>query len=142
MKKIFFFTIILAILFVSCSENNLIDNKTDIEFKSYQIGGCNNSASLEKIAFSDSCFDYTFNDTLKINFCVYGNCCPDSNRFSVEQIIKSDTIYVTVTDTAANLCKCICNYKIHFELTGLQKDQYVFYCNFNNIITYSEILEK
>ncbi|MBK8944630.1 MAG: hypothetical protein IPM32_05080 [Ignavibacteriae bacterium] len=140
--SMFLFFILIFLFVYSCSENSLSDNNEEINFKAHQIAGCNNSYSLEKINFSDSCFNYTFDETLKIDFCVYGNCCPDSNRFDVNYELNSDTIYVTVTDTAANLCRCLCNYKIHLELTGLQKDQYVFYSNFNNILVYNEIISK
>lgn len=142
MKNVFFSTIALTILSISCSENSLSDNNEEINFNAHQIAGCNNSNSLEKINFYNSCFNYTFDESLKIDFCVYGNCCPDSNRFIIEQNIKSDTIYVTVSDTAANLCNCLCNYKIHLELTGLQNDQYIFYCNFDSILVYTENISK
>ena len=135
--------IAVQILFlISCSKSSLTDNEEKVDFKSYQVAGCNNSVSLEKIAFADSCFDYSFNDTLKIDFCVLGNCCPDSNRFAVDYNLHSDSISVSVVDTAANLCKCLCNYKIHLELTGLSKDKYLFSCNYDSIMNYHELLEK
>lgn len=137
------FLIVAQILFlISCSKSNLTDNEEKVNFKSYQVAGCNHSASLEKTTFADSCFDYSFNDTLKIDFCIFGNCCPDSNRFAVDYNLNSDTISVSVVDTAANLCNCLCNYKIHLELTGLLNNKYIFSCKYDSIMNYNELLEK
>jgi hypothetical protein len=139
MKKHFkivlmFSFIFLYFFFSSCSENSptkTIDNT--ILFRANQIPGCN-SASIDS-----SCFSYTFNDTLKIDFCLPGNCCPDSNRFVTNYSIKSDTLFVTVVDTAANLCNCICTYINHIEITGLPNNSYLFYCVYQGL-TYNEVL--
>ncbi len=135
-----FIKIILSIIFLielihisSCS--NEISTNTEneaINFISYQVGACNGSSSLEKVV-RDSCFSYSFYDTLKIDFCVSGNCCPDTNRFVTTYKLNSDTINVTVVDTAGHLCKCICNYKIHIELSGLTNNHYFFYCSYDGL---------
>jgi hypothetical protein len=130
------------ISFISCTEN--ISTKSEdayIEFSSYQISGCN-SSPFSKVSENDSCFDYSFDDTLKIDFCVTGNCCPDSQRFVSYYNIKSDTLFVSVVDTASRLCHCICNYKIHLELLGLTNEQYIFYCNYGDVIEYKELMNK
>jgi hypothetical protein len=122
-----------SILFLSCSNDTSTNSSKDgINFISYQVGGCNGSSSLEKVV-RDSCFSYSFYDTLKIDFCVSGNCCPDTNRFVTTYKLNSDTINVTVVDTAGHLCKCICNYKIHIELSGLTNNQYFFYCSYDGL---------
>ena len=75
---------------------------------------------------------YNFKDTLIIEFCVGGNCCPDSFRFASEINIISDTIFVSVVDTADNLCYCDCLYKMHLEINGLSENEYLFYCDFES----------
>lgn len=147
MKTYVNFSLVLLLLFLaifmfSCSED--IPTKSEeeqVEFSSYQISGCNQLA-LAKVAYDDSCFAYSFTDTLKIDFCVFGNCCPDHQRFDSNYEIKSDTIFVSVVDTAKNLCDCICNYTVHLELSDLSKNQYLFYCNYQNRIEYKEYVNK
>ncbi|MBM4172521.1 MAG: hypothetical protein FJ214_11685 [Ignavibacteria bacterium] len=132
----------LSFFIFSCSSEGLIDSGEEyINFTAHQIPGCNRKIMLEKSVQKDSCFSYTFRDTLKINFCVIGNCCPDSNRFLVDYKIKSDTINVIVNDIAPNLCRCICNYTIQTKITGLTKEKYLFICSYENI-EYKEIVKK
>ena len=135
----FFLLISFIIYFISCSDDAPTKTTEEINFIAYQIPGCNSSWVLGKVSFVDSCFMYSFNDTLKVDFCVPGNCCPDSNRFVTNYSINSDTIYVTVADTAANLCYCICNYIIHLEISGLPNDKYLFYCKYDDL-EYKEIV--
>jgi hypothetical protein len=123
LKLILLFSFSLVIFsFYSCSENNVTETEnTQITF---------------------SCFAYSFNDALKIDFCVVGNCCPDSQRFISDYNISSDTIFVSVADTAANLCYCICNYTIHVELLGLTKDKYLFVCDYPSDYANLNYLER
>ncbi len=135
------FFLISAVIFITCSNDTSTNSSRDgIDFIAYQDGGCNGSSSLKKTII-DSCFSYSFTDTLKIDFCVYGNCCPDSNRFVTTYKLNSDTINVTVVDTAEHLCRCICSYKIHIELSGLTSNQYFFYCSYN-VLEYKKNLIK
>lgn len=85
---------------------------------------------LAKAAGWPECFSYQFQDTLKIDFCVSGNCCPDSNRFTYEYAMYGDTIKVAVADTAERRCRCICRYMIQLKIPGLLKNQYRFYCKY------------
>jgi len=133
----------------SCSENNSTGtHENRVKVISKQIPGCLGGLHLSKSANSDSCFSYSFDDTLKIEFCVFGNCCPDSQRFASEIHIKSDTIFATVVDTAGDLCYCICNYKIHLEISGLSGNQYLFYCDYpepsgaQKSIKYRELIKR
>lgn len=127
---------------LSCSEDSLTKSSSqEVKFVSYQVGGCNHN-SLGKTADNDSCFAYSFTDTLKIDFCVLGNCCPDTNRFVTNYEINSDTLVVSVSDTAANLCHCICNYTIRLEIAGLENDRYLFYCNYDDLLEYKEQIRK
>jgi hypothetical protein len=138
---LFSFTFFLITLYsFSCSNTTEPENK-DKNFISYQIPGCNHNSALGKVSAIDSCFSYSFNDTLKVNFCVTGNCCPDSDRFTTEYKIKSDTIFVYVTDKAENNCDCMCNYTIHLELYNLEQNRYIFQCNYDNF-NYNEIVTK
>ncbi len=134
--------IFLYLYFSSCSENSPTKTTDDtIKFLAHQIPGCNSLNLSRNTPTDSSCFSYSFNDTLKIDFCVPGNCCPDSNRFVTNYDIKSDTIFVSVADTAENLCNCICTYIIHLELIGLPGERYLFYCDYENLI-YREIVSK
>ena len=138
---LFLFVILLTYLFTSCSEKSITETgDADVVFSSHQISGCNNSG-LSKTTINDSCFAYSFNDTLKIDFCLPGNCCPDSQRFVSDYRINSDTIFVSVVDTAADLCYCICNYTIHAKLLGLTKDNYLFVCRYDSL-NYRERVSK
>ncbi len=134
-----FIIFIIVLYILSCSETTE-PQKADVNFVAYQIPGCNKNA-LSKTANPDSCFNYSFDKTLKIDFCVTGNCCPDKNRFASSYKIKSDTIFVTVKDIEENNCRCMCNYTIHLELKNLENDNYVFYCDYNNL-TYRELVKK
>jgi hypothetical protein len=77
---------------------------------------------------SDSCFSYRFDEALLVDLCATGNCCPDAERFSIKQDIQNDTIVVTIADTAAQLCRCLCCYLLHFEFHDLQYSSYMFVC--------------
>ena len=137
-----FFLLIFVIRISSCSGDSPTKTTEEkLEFVSYQIPGCNSYFSFEKVLPEDSCFSYSFKVTLKIDFCVWGNCCPDSGRFITNYDIKSDTLFVTVLDTAANLCDCICTYAIHIEISGLSNNRYLFYCKYDDL-EYSEIINK
>lgn len=142
--KVSSFMLVVFVLFYvfSCTTDNSIEPEDETTtFNAYQVGGCNGSP-LAKIAENDSCFSYSFNDTLKIDFCVRANCCPDSQRFVADYNIKSDTIFVSVADTAARLCRCVCNYTIHLDLNGLSGNQYIFHCNYDEKIVYNESIIK
>ncbi len=137
--KVSSFMLILSVLFYvfSCTTDNSTEPENEtITFNAFQVGGCN-SSSLAKIAVNDSCFSYSFNDTLKIDFCVTANCCPDSQRFTADYNIKADTISVSVADTSARL-----NYTIHLDLVGLSNNQYLFSCNYDDRIVYNESINK
>ncbi len=76
----------------------------------------------------DSVFIYSFKDSLVLDFSVIANCCPDSNRFSISQVTGTDTLVITVADTAMNLCRCVCPYLIHARFEGLPQDRYIVIC--------------
>lgn len=138
---LFIFTFFLIVLYsLSCSNTTEPENK-DKNFIAYQIPKCNRNTALGKVSAIDSCFNYSFNDTLSINFCVTGNCCPDKDRFTTTYKIKSDTIFVYVKDIAENDCRCMCNYTIHLEFYNLEQDKYIFCSNYGNI-NYKESVEK
>lgn len=118
--------IFLFIIFVSCKESSV---SSESKVKIYQVPGCQHEIiNILNKSIIDSCFNYTFFDKLEIDFCVKGNCCPDANRFLIRSNIFKDTITISVTDTAANLCKCICNYIIHGEFESLPFDSYFVKC--------------
>lgn len=136
------FGVSLLLFVFSCSKGDPTASlQSEINFTSHQIPGCNNNL-LSKVSAVDSCFTYIFRDKLEINFCVPGNCCPDSNRFVTNIKLSSDTLFISVSDTAENLCRCICNYTIHAEISGLSNKDFTFYCNYDDQIIYNEQIKK
>lgn len=79
-----------------------------------------------------------FDNILKINLSLPANCCPDTNRFDYVHTINGDVIDFIVIDTAAHLCKCICNYSIEIEMNDLDKNSYQFVCTYYDSIYYNE----
>ncbi|MBM4168114.1 MAG: hypothetical protein FJ215_03005 [Ignavibacteria bacterium] len=98
----------------------------EYEVVAYQIKGCRQQ--LGKRGEGDSCFAYVFRESLVVDFCVTGNCCPDTNRFIITPSIALDTIEVTVVDTAQNLCRCVCPYLLHVEIHNLRGNSYFLRC--------------
>ncbi|MEW6196745.1 MAG: hypothetical protein AB1521_16485 [Bacteroidota bacterium] len=115
---------VVLVIFAGCSDSVTSDENSKASIK--QVGGCTSAAFKKDAGQTDSCFSYEFHNDLKVQFCAPGNCCPDSNRFTGEYRISTDTIVVTIEDTAANLCKCMCNYNIRAELEGLLLNRYLF----------------
>jgi len=118
---------IICILCFSCKEKSANPENQGPVSVSFESSKCMGSV-LGKTSASDSVFTYTFTDMLIIDFSVTGNCCPDSNRFSVSSIAGTDTILIAVIDTAQNLCRCLCRYMIHSEFANLPNDHYVVRC--------------
>lgn len=119
-------------MLISCKDSSV---SSESNVRLYQLPGCqtfiNQKSGYQKsidASIIDSCFYYNFEEKLTIDFCVNGNCCPDENRFLITNNIFKDTITVTVTDTAANLCRCMCNYIIHGEFELLSYDSYTVKC--------------
>ncbi len=142
-NKFLAFTFIVAVIFINCHDSAL---QPETAAKIYQDGKCNGSA-LFKSAQGDSCFAYSFSNVLTIDFCVIGNCCPDSNRFTSTYSLTDDEITIKVKDTAPNLCKCLCRYIIHAEFYGLNSDSYKVICidqttNENKILYSKLVLRK
>ncbi len=131
--------------FYSC--NSPTENEKNIHMSARQISGCiRNVSEVRQPECGDKYFKYSFGDTLKIDFSVWGNCCPDSQRFAVNYKMEPGTIKVEVKDTAKLGCYCNCNYIIHMDFTGLTKDKYLFYLNYpglqGDIIKYREVIER
>jgi hypothetical protein len=120
---------IIALL-SSCTEKSTDPVTKAAPSFSYESSKC--LAGLAKRSLFDSVFVYSFTDTLIIDFSVEANCCPDSNRFEVSWSTVSDTINVSVADTAQNLCRCDCPYLIHAAFANLPNDHYVVRCTIDN----------
>ncbi|MBA4406369.1 hypothetical protein C0389_03755 [bacterium] len=121
---VFVLSFFIILIGYSCNDDSLTsDNNVLLE----QIAGCQNH-KLNKSVSTDSCFTYTFRKELNLQFCISGNCCPDSNRYSLSSKILMDTIEIAVRDTARNLCRCICNYLINARFEGLNSDRYIIKC--------------
>ncbi len=132
--KSFICVILTSLIFYTCSESTSPNNNSDILFK--QVPGCGNF-NLPKSA-NDSSFSYTFDNSLKINLSLPANCCPDTNRFDYIYTINDEEIYFIAIDTAAHLCKCICNYTIEIVINDLDKDSYQFICTYYDSVYYNE----
>jgi hypothetical protein len=134
---------ITFIIIISCNDKSTDTVEKEVKATLYQLPGCpSHSGSLNKVStWGDSCFTYTFKDTLKIDFCLYGNCSPDHDRFDLSYHISSDTIYVAAKDTAKNIANCMCTYTIHAEFENLNLDHYVFNCK-NYFNKYNEGISK
>jgi hypothetical protein len=120
-----FFSVIFFFL-LSCNESGTNPEKNLPGFSFYS-GKCGRDL-LELFGARDSSFEYSFQNDLLIDFIASGNCCPDSDRFIVSSDILSDTIYITVEDTAAHLCRCMCNYHIYSKFSNLQENHYTVLC--------------
>lgn len=92
----------------------------------YQKGKCNGPGLAKSNA--DSCFNYSFSQKLLLEFCVIGNCCPDSNRFIANYEIAHDTVKIFVQNAAPNLCRCVCKYLLHAEFSNLTFSSIVVNC--------------
>ena len=120
-----------CVLLLSCKDRSTgPDNRAVVTFRS-ESSGC-----LSKVTPStgavDSSFAYSFHDSLLIDFSVTANCCPDSGRFNISQFAGSDTVVITVTDTAVNGCRCVCPYMIHAVFEHLPNDRYAVRCRICN----------
>jgi hypothetical protein len=112
-------SVLLFLPYIGCDKSVTTEN--DPTPNLYQVSGC-----LNKSFDSDSCFFYRFGRTLAVDFCVTGNCCPDHDRFVIQDSIYSDTVFVTLTDTAETLCRCYCVYNIHTDFHFLEGESYWF----------------
>lgn len=106
-----------------------------------QVPGCS-SSSVGKTTLVDLCFDYEFSENLRTELCLPANCYPDSSRFSASYLINNNTITFTVVDTAQNMAKCFCDYKIVDSFTNLELNTYLFQCVYQDSIFYSENVER
>jgi hypothetical protein len=139
MKRVIIFSIPILCMFISCKDKSTNADNTKSPTFFYETSKCISSVSSsssilarELITTPDSIFSYSFSQNLILDFSAIGNCCPDSNRFTLGQEIRSDTIFVTVIDTAQNLCHCNCIYMVHVEITDLAQDNYTVRCRLGN----------
>jgi len=127
----------IVFLCFSCKDKSTNpETQSTISFSS-QSSKCL-SHGLAKSSGLDSVFTYSFTQSLIIDFSVNANCCPDSNRFNISNIIRADTLIVSVADTARSLCHCICLYMIHVEFGNLPNDHYVVRCRIGNSQGYDD----
>ena len=120
---------------MSCKDKSTNTVNTKNPSLSYQLSKCIHEASYSSYSLakglktaSDSIFSYSFSQNLILDFSVTANCCPDSNRFTVGQEIRNDTIIITVLDIAKDGCYCDCVYMVHTEITDLPNYHYTVRC--------------
>lgn len=118
----------------SCSNSTSPNSNLNSSFK--QIPGCNNQMLFK--TFADSNFTYTFDTYADISFSLPANCCPENNRFDQITLLNDNTITITVIDTAAQLCRCICNYELNIKVMELIENHYTFICVYGDSIIYNE----
>lgn len=115
---------VLLGLSIACKTTSTEPKEWDGQFQLVQVNGCQ-SGGLGKYVVGDSLFSYQFEDDLLLDFRVTANCCPDSNRFVLDQEVHGDTVTITVWDIAPDLCLCICPYLIHAEFYDMPEDKYL-----------------
>jgi hypothetical protein len=142
MKKISLILILCLSVWSSCRRESTLppDPESNISAELYQVGGC--QGSLSKTAEQDSIFTYTFNEVLAVDFGLNANCCPDTSRFETAYSVEGNRIVVTVIDTAANLCRCICPYQIHAEFMNLTLEEYWMDVDYNGSSLYSVLVSR
>ena len=123
------------------------ENDGTVTFSARQTSGCVRGVKGAKKTECISYFNYSFKDTLKVDFMVWGNCCPDSNRFVTTCEVSDGVISAEVTDTAKLGCYYNCNYIVHLDISGLKKDMYLFRLDYpgqveGDTIKYREIVER
>ena len=134
------FIILVFVIFTSCGQLTSVKEK-EPNFQAHQIPGCIQDLPKNSLAFT-SCFTYSFEDTLKVDLCLSSNCCPASGRFAYSYLLSEDTITLTVVDIAAHLCRCICNYRVHSDISGLEQDKYIFECIYYDSVYYRQIVVR
>ena len=134
------FTMLVFVIFTSCGQLTSVKEE-EPNFQAHQIPGCIPDLARNSPAF-DPCFSYLFEDTLKVDLCLSSNCCPDSNRFAYSYLLSEDTIKLTIVDIAAHLCRCICNYRVHSDISGLEQDKYIFECIYYDSVYYRQIVVR
>ncbi len=134
---------IAALMLPGCSKSV---SPEDDQTRIVQIPGCKSGQLGKSSQSTDSCFTYQFHDALVVYFCATANCCPDTDRFLIRHQTRSDTILVTIADTAAHLCRCSCTYMLHAEFHNLPGDHYVFVCQredySSRLVLYSELVHR
>ena len=140
-RKLFLFVLVLLTFSCRDKSSNPGDEQPQVTGIMYQVPGCQRNL-FKKTSSVDTCFSYSFTDSLKIDFCVSANCCPDRERFSLNYKIETDTIFIAAKDTAADLCDCICPYIIHAEFSNLPLGRYIVCCNYNNKLIYERVVKK
>ena len=134
------FIILFFAIFTSCGQLTSVKEE-EPNFQTYQIPGCIPDLTRNSPAF-DPCFTYSFKDTLKVDLYLSSNCCPDSGRFAYSYLLSEDTIKLSVVDIAAHLCRCICNYRVHSDISGLEQDKYIFECIYYDSVYYRQIVVR
>jgi hypothetical protein len=120
----------LLLLCFSCKDRSIAPSGQPIVSFSSQYSKC--LGGLAKSSTLDSVFTYSFSDTLLIDFSAISNCCPDSDRFDVSSTVGSDTIVVSVADTAQHLCRCVCPYMVEARFANLPNDHYLVRCRISS----------
>jgi hypothetical protein len=132
--------VLVSVIFTSCGQLTSVD-KEELNFQAHQIPGCVQNLPKNSPAFN-SCFTYSFEDTLKVDLCLSSNCCPDSGRFEYSYLVSGDTIKVSVVDIAEHLCRCTCNYIVHSDISGLEQDEYIFECIYYDSVFYQQTVVR
>ncbi len=103
-----------------------------------QIAKCQPPLAKTMSAEWDSSFTYSFMTDLTVQLLLPGNCCPDSNRFTFIYTTNDSVITIAATATAANLCRCMCRYRIEALFPSPARDSYLVICTLGDQQLYRE----
>jgi len=94
-------------------------------FGNPQCKGLKSAELVGSTPISQSCIEYSFNQTLKIltvkHINAGFNCCPES--LSCTAIYRNDTIIIQEFEKSIG-CKCNCLYDLEMEVKGVEPGKY------------------
>lgn len=122
--------LIIAIGLVSCDNNTLKTNQSEIKGELVFSSSCKNDAIIlsDSVSIPDtlSCVYYSYDKAnMKLNIKHINsafNCCPE--LLSCDFSLKGDTILIKEKEAAA-LCNCICLYDLNMAISGIELKKYI-----------------
>lgn len=122
--------IAFIVLLTLCNCNQEPENPKDLNLTIKLLGNpaCNQQKSaeiLESIPISQSCIEYSFDQSSKIlslkHLNATFNCCPES--LSCKVTYRNDSIVIQEIEKHMG-CKCNCLYDLDMEVSGVEPGKY------------------
>jgi len=88
-----------------------VERDNSVVLSDFSVSGCNSSDTTE--------LNNSENNTI-ISECITTNCCL---KFKGEVSFRNDTLFLTAIELGEP-CRCLCTYKLSFEIEGLTSDSY------------------